>query len=133
MGKPLTVFNGGTQVRAFTHVVDICSGIVLAMRKGKRGEAYNIGNPKNRVTINEMADLVLSVTGSTAGKVHVDPKTICGPLYEEANDKYPNADRALLDLGWVPEFGARAVVEQTFEYMKNLPGDLRTQLCGRIV
>ena len=132
LNRPLTIFSGGTQVRAFTHVMDICSGIILAMRKGKRGEAYNIGNPANRITINEMADLVLEITGSDAGKTYVDPRSIYGPLYAEANDKYPNADRAMRELGWVPKFSARAVVDHTFEYMKSLPEDLRTSLTGRI-
>jgi UDP-glucose 4-epimerase len=132
LNRPLTIFGGGTQVRAFTHVTDICSGIILAMRKGKRGEAYNIGNPENRITINELADLVLEVTRSQAGKIYVDPRSIYGPLYAEANDKYPNADRAMRELGWIPEFDARAVVAHTFEYMKSLPEDLWTNLAGRL-
>jgi nucleoside-diphosphate-sugar epimerase len=130
LNRPLTVFSGGTQTRAFTHVADICDGIVRAMRSGKRGEVYNLGNPKNRITINEMADLVLDVTGCTSGKVYVDPRTIYGPLYTEANDKYPNADRAMRDLAWTPQFGARAVVEQTFEYMRRLPEHVRAHLVG---
>lgn len=132
LNRPLTIFGGGTQVRAFTHVADICSGIVLAMRKGKRGEAYNIGNPKNRITINELADLVLQVTEFDVGKVYVDPRTLYGPLYAEANDKYPNADRAMHELGWVPKFDARTVVTHTFNYMKSLPEELWTGLVGRI-
>jgi UDP-glucose 4-epimerase len=132
LNRPLTVFNGGTQTRAFTHVADICTGIILAMRKGKRGEAYNIGNPKNKMTINELADLVLEVTGSKAGKAYVNPNTIYGPLYAEANDKYPNADRAIRELGWTPEFGLRSIVENSYEYMKYLSDDLRSFLVGRL-
>ncbi|MGE0451147.1 MAG: NAD-dependent epimerase/dehydratase family protein [Vicinamibacterales bacterium] len=130
MNRPLTIFSGGTQTRAFTHVADICDGLVLAMQHGRRGEVYNLGNPKNRVTINEMAELVLDVTGSTAGKTYVDPRTIYGPLYAEANDKYPNADRAMRELTWVPRFDARAVVQETFDYMRRLPEDVRTHLVG---
>jgi UDP-glucose 4-epimerase len=132
LNRPLTIFGGGTQIRAFTHVEDICSGIVLAMRKGKCGEAYNIGNPKNRLTINELAELVLEVTDSNAGKIYVDPKSIYGPLYAEANDKYPNADRAMQELGWDPQFDARTVVTHTFNYMKSLPESLWTSLIGRL-
>jgi UDP-glucose 4-epimerase len=132
LNRPLTIFNGGTQVRAFTHVEDICAGIILAMRRGRRGEAYNIGNPANRITINEMADLVLDITGSTAGKVYIDPKSLYGPLYEEANDKYPNAGLAMSELGWAPRFGVRSVVEHTVEYMERLPGNLRSELTGLV-
>lgn len=132
LGRPLTIFNSGNQIRAFTHVKDICAGIILTMRRGKRGEAYNIGNPENRVTINQMADAVLEITGSTAGKIRVDPTTIYGPLYAEANDKYPNADRAMKELGWTPQYGLHAVVRDTYEYMKTLPEDLRISLVGRL-
>jgi len=34
------------------------------------------------------------------------------------------------ELGWTPAFSAREVVEQTFQYMKSLPDDLRNQLTG---
>jgi hypothetical protein len=75
---------------------------------------------------------VLEVTGSKAGKTYVDPRSIYGPLYAEANDKYPNANLAMSELGWSPEFDARAVVSHTFEYMKRLPTALQTTLVGRL-
>jgi nucleoside-diphosphate-sugar epimerase len=104
--------------------------MILAMRHGTTGSAYNLGNPDNRLTINELADLVLEVTGSRAGMINVDPQSIYGPLYAEANDKYPDSDRARRELGWYPEFLSRAVVEHTYQYMKLLPRGLRHALMG---
>lgn len=129
---PLTVFGDGKQVRAFTHVKDIVMGCYLAMKSGTRGDAYNLGNPNNRLTITELADLVIDAVGSSAGKVFVNPKDLYGPLYEEANDKYPNADKAMKGLGWIPEYSARHVVDETFKYMKEVPADLREHLIGKI-
>jgi len=100
--EPLTVFGDGSAIRAFTHVHDMVSGFILVMAKGRYGEAYNIGNPRNKTTILEFAKLVKSSLNSSSKIIFVDPKTIYGPTYEEANDKFPDADKAIKELGWNP-------------------------------
>lgn len=117
-GEPLTVFGNGKQVRAFTHVKDIARGIRLVMEKGQTGEAYNIGNPMNRITILELAQRVIKLTNSKSPIAYVDPKTIYGPLYEEANDKFPDAGKAQKELGWQPERGVDAVICDAVEYVR---------------
>jgi UDP-glucose 4-epimerase len=102
-GQPLTVFGDGGAIRAFTHVKDMVSGILLVMQKGARGEAYNIGNPHNRITILELAKKVIATLNSAAEIAFVDPKSIYGELYEEANDEFPDAEKAMRELGWEPQ------------------------------
>ena len=105
-GRPVTVFGTGAAVRAFTHVKDMIEGIVLAMQRGRNGEAYNVGNPTNKTTVLDLAKRVLRLMGAPETMVaFVDPKTIYGPLYEEANDKFPDAQKAATELDWVPRFG----------------------------
>jgi len=115
--EPITVFGDGKQVRAFTHVRDMCRGILLAMAKGRKGEAYNVGNPANRMTILELAQRVVQLTGTKSPIVFVDPKTIHGPHFAEANDKYPDARKAERELGWRAERGADAVIADALEYI----------------
>jgi UDP-glucose 4-epimerase len=128
----LTVFGDGNQIRAFTNVKDIVEGIILAMRRGKRGEIYNLGNPKNRCTINELADAVIRITGTKGRKIYVDPKSIYGPLYEEANDKFPDAEKAIKELGWQPKYSRDETIQQTVEYFRQLPPSLRERLSGKV-
>ena len=129
-GKDITVFGDGSQIRAFTHVKDIVEGVVCAMKRGNMGEAYNLGNPANRCSILELAKEVKAITGSASKVVFVDPKTIYGPMYEEANDKFPDASKAMTELGWSPHIECRAAIEDTFLYMKNLPERLLSHLRG---
>lgn len=117
---PLTVFGSGKQLRAFTHVVDTAKGLAAAMAVGVSGACYNIGNEANRMTIVELADLVIQITGSSSVKRFVDPKTVYGPLYEEAADKYPDATKSRQELNWYPQLSAEIVVKDTFDYMANL-------------
>lgn len=113
--KPLTVFGDGRQIRAFTHVADIVDGLVLAMERGLPGQSYNLGNPANLTTILELAQRVIQHVGS--GTVQfTDPKTIFGPLYAEAHNKYPDATKAMTELGWKPTRGIDETIADAIAY-----------------
>lgn len=129
-GSELTVFGDGSQIRAFTHVKDLVAGIVCAMRSGRDGQVYNLGNPDNRCTILELAEDVIKATGSRSRVAHVDPKTVYGPFYEEANNKFPDARKAMTELGWRPRFGRRETIAQTYDYMRRLPAQLLDHISG---
>lgn len=115
LGRALTVFGDGSALRAFTHVKDLVDGLLLVGEAGRRGVAYNIGNPANKVSILELARLVVEVTGSTSEIVHVDPTTVYGPMYAEANDKFPEPGRAMGELGWSPHRSVRQTVIDAYD------------------
>lgn len=119
--KPITVFGKGNQIRAFTHVKDMVNGIILAAENGKNGIAYNLGNVKNKTTILDLAQRVKRILKSKSEIVFVDPKSIYGPLYEEANDKYPDATKAEIELGWIPKFNIDETIADAYkEYKRQL-------------
>lgn len=117
-GQPLTVFGNGQQIRAFTHVYDIVEGICLVAELGGAGEAYNLGNPRNKLTILELAKAVNQMIGNDAGVTFVDPRDIFGPLYAEAADKYPHSGKAINELGWDPRYGVAQTISTTCAYMR---------------
>jgi nucleoside-diphosphate-sugar epimerase len=117
-GEPLTVYGDGKMIRAFTHVADVANCVVLAARKGRKGEAYNAGNPANRIAIGELANRVVAIVGSKGGIGFVDPKTLFGPLFEEANDKYPDAHKTMSELGWQPRYDLETVIKDSLNYLR---------------
>lgn len=108
-GEPLTVYGDGQQVRAFTHVEDIVDGLLLAMEKGQSGEVYNLGNPDNKTTVRRLAYLVQDVV-KLVGMDYIDPKTIHGPLFADAHDKYPDSTKAMNELGWQPKHDLTKII-----------------------
>jgi len=113
-GQPITVYGDGKQRRAFTDVRDICDAICLLGEKGKG--IYNIGNPANEMSINELAEIVLETVGTTKSEiVHVDPKKLHGDLFEEVPDKMPCIDK-LKELGWEPKYKLTQTILDTVEY-----------------
>ena len=118
--NPITVFNSGEQVRAFTHVKDIIDGIYLVSQAEKDlyNQSWNIGNSLNTCTINELANIVKIKTNTQSAIIHVDPKTIHGPLYEEAWDKIPDANKARKLLGWSPQFSKEQIIDDVIKFYK---------------
>lgn len=129
-GVDITVFGDGRQIRAFTHVKDMVNGILHAMRYGVRGGVYNLGNPNNRCAIIELAEEVQTISKTTSKIVFVDPKSIYGPFYEEANNKFPDATKAISELGWQPVFGRHEAIRDTLSYMQGLSERLFYHLRG---
>jgi dTDP-glucose 4,6-dehydratase len=67
-GQDLTVYGDGEQTRSFCYVSDMIDGLVSLLESDVE-EPVNIGNPDER-TINELAEVVLEVTGSDSGITH---------------------------------------------------------------
>jgi nucleoside-diphosphate-sugar epimerase len=129
-GLPLTIFGDGSARRAFSHVGDLADGVILALRRGEPGVAYNLGNPDNRVTVGGLADLVLEVTASHSAKAYIDPTTIYGPFFKEANDKFPAAGRAILELGWAPSRSVAEVVSDSWDYIEGCDAGTVSRIAG---
>jgi dTDP-glucose 4,6-dehydratase len=94
-GKPLTVFGDGTQTRSFCYVDDLIRGLV-ALAESEEHLPVNIGNPRE-FTLNELADTVLRVTGSTSAVVH-EALPVDDPQVRQ-----PDITRAKQILDWEPK------------------------------
>lgn len=120
-GGALTVFGTGEQVRAFTDVRDIVSGVLSVMRGGHRSRIFNLGNPANELSIMALAERVKQVVGSDSPIINVDPKKLFGPLYEEGFDKVPEDTTARQEIGWVPGFDLDTTIRDTMNWYAERP------------
>lgn len=116
-GQPLTVYTPGTQRRALTHVLDIVEGIWLAYRKGAKNRDYNLGNPGNTCPVVQLAQEVADYCGS-GHVVMTDPATLHGPDFREAAEKFPDAHRAITELGWSPSRSRADIIRDTVEWSR---------------
>lgn len=117
-GKPITVFGDGSQVRAFTYVGDIIDGIYLTSQD-RQSNIWNIGNHKNKVSIDYLAKRVKAMTNSQSDIIYVDPTTIYGPLYAEAWDKIPNPEKIVNNLNWSPSYDVDQIIKSVIDYWMN--------------
>jgi dTDP-glucose 4,6-dehydratase len=94
-GKPVTVFGDGTQTRSFCYVDDLIRGLIALADSGEH-LPVNLGNPIE-FTLNELAEVVLRVTGSKSEVVH-EALPVDDPQVRQ-----PDITRARQLLRWEPE------------------------------
>jgi nucleoside-diphosphate-sugar epimerase len=120
-GRPLTVFAGGRQRRAFLAVSDLCRFIADCVDDSTFDEpmVYNLGNPSNEITILELAKRIKSILGSESEIIHADAKAIYGPQYEECESfkKLPDITNAS-GLGWKPRVDLDELIHETIDYYR---------------
>ncbi len=113
------VFGDGSQVRCFTFIEDIVKGIETVMKKGEKGEAYNIANT-DQITMKELAELIIMASGK-----NLMPKIVgFGPetrkKEREIMVRIPSNEK-LKKLGWKPEVSIKEGIQKTYDwYDKNL-------------
>jgi dTDP-glucose 4,6-dehydratase len=95
-GKPLTVYGDGSQTRSLCYVDDLIRGIYLLMMRDEH-LPVNLGNPDHEVTMLELAQTVIRVTGS-ASEIVFEALPIDDPQIRR-----PDITRARELLGWSPE------------------------------
>jgi dTDP-glucose 4,6-dehydratase len=93
-GKPLTIYGDGSQTRSLCYVDDEIRGLIALLDSDVVGPV-NIGNP-HEVTILELADRILTLTGSTSTTEH-RPLPADDPVR-----RCPDISVARRDLGWEP-------------------------------
>jgi dTDP-glucose 4,6-dehydratase len=95
-GKPLTVYGDGSQTRSLCYVDDLIRGLYELMMSDEH-LPVNLGNPDHEVTMLELAQTVIRVTGSTS-EIVFEALPIDDPQIRR-----PDITRARQLLGWAPE------------------------------
>ncbi len=95
-GKPLTVFGEGSQTRSLCYVDDLIRGLVLLAESGEH-LPVNLGNPDHEVTMLELAETIVRVTGSSS-QIVFEALPVDDPQVRR-----PDIERAREVLGWAPE------------------------------
>ncbi len=95
-GKPLTVFGDGGQTRSLCYVDDLVRGLILLAESGEH-LPVNLGNPDHEVTMLELAQTIVRVTGSPSEIVFEALPT------DDPQVRRPDITRARQVLGWEPE------------------------------
>jgi len=110
-GKPITIFGDGTQTRSFTYVDDEVRGFLALLDSGVN-TPVNIGNPDTEHTIDELAKLVVEVTGSSSEIVYE-----ALPV-DDPTQRQPDITLARSLLGWEPTVGLTEGLGRTADYFR---------------
>jgi len=114
--NPYAVWGDGKQARAFEYVEDVVEGIILAIEKKVDADPVNLGG-SNPVTIRELAELILRLTGYNTS-ITWDTSRPQGVRSRKAD-----MSKALNVLGWKPRTPLKEGLTSTLDWL--LRNDLK--------
>ena len=122
-GRPLPIYGDGGNVRDWLHVEDHCSGIMLALEKGRLGEKYNVGGGNERTNL-QIVDLICSTLdelaplddGEGSRKSYRELKTFV-PDRPGHDRRYAiDASKIRRELGWQPRHTFESGLRETVRW-----------------
>ena len=114
--EPITLYGDGEQSRSFCYVDDLIEAFVRLMASpDELTGPMNLGNP-NELTIRELAEAVIDMTGSRSPLVHL-------PLpSDDPRQRQPDISLARKTLDWEPATPLREGLARTIKYFRQLLG-----------
>jgi len=100
--EPIEVHGDGSQSRCFGHVLDIVEALTKLLEDPKCfGQVINLGNDEE-VTINELAQLAIKMTGSGSSIRYVPYENVYGDGFEDMQRRVPSLEKARRLIGYQP-------------------------------
>jgi len=114
--EPITIYGDGTQSRVFCHVLDAVSAIAaIAAMDSTIGDVYNVGGT-GEVTIRQLAEQVLSVTGSKS-EITYTPYSDAYPAgFEDIQRRVPDISKVKGAIGWAPTKDLKQIISDIAAY-----------------
>lgn len=115
MDQPLPVYGDGQQIRDWLHAEDHAAGIDLVLRKGRSGEAYNVGAGNDHPNI-DMVRLILKRLGKPEDLIAWVPDR---PGHDRRYSM--TMDKIRTELGWAPKRNFEQTINDTIDWYVSHP------------
>lgn len=111
--EDLEVYGDGTQIRAWCYIDDFCNALIGCIEIDNAvGQAFNIGNSRNTVTIYELAQKIITLSSSKSKIVFKEAD------FKDIDIRVPNATKAKDILDFVPAINLDEGLLRTIEWAK---------------
>ncbi|MHB8742996.1 MAG: bifunctional UDP-4-keto-pentose/UDP-xylose synthase [Sulfuricaulis sp.] len=132
-GKDIQLVDGGAQRRSFTYIDDGVEALMRIIENNKGcadGRIFNIGNPKNDISVRELAETVIALVktypkyAALAGStrlVTVNSGDYYGKGYQDILTRVPSIKNAEQYLGWKPTTDFKTALRKTLDYHLGRP------------
>jgi UDP-glucose 4-epimerase len=125
-GHPITVYGDGQQSRAFGYVGDVVQALAdLAQHPNAVGEVFNIGSSRE-ITINELAQLIKKLTGSSSEIIHIPYDRAYEQGFEDMGRRVPDTSKIEKLIGYKPTVGLEDILERIIAHFRNSRQELAT-------
>lgn len=127
-GQRLTVHGDGQQRRSFCHVSDLVKGVIAVQNQAPANQVYNVGNPDNITTIDQLAHTIVRMTNSASRIDYIDPSKTFGKRYIEAFDKIPDISKISQCSDWSPVLDLHQTLSRAQVFFSNTANAQKARL-----
>jgi nucleoside-diphosphate-sugar epimerase len=132
-GKDIQLVDGGAQRRSFTYIddgIDALVRIIENKNNAADGCIFNIGNPRNDMSIKELAETLIELVktypkyaklAENVRVVTVKSNAYYGEGYQDIRTRVPSVKNAEKRLGWKPTTDFRTALRKTLDYHLGRP------------
>lgn len=110
--KEIHLYGDGEQTRDFTYISDIIEANILAMERGKEGEAYNIGGG-SRISINGVLRILKDIGGKEPDVRYMEAQK------GDMRHTYADIKKAKNELGFSTHVRLEEGLKEEFNFLKN--------------
>ncbi len=116
--QPIVVYGDGSQTRSFCAVSDVVAALSRLIESTDTiGQAYNIGST-NEISINELAQKVIGITGSKSKIVFRNLNEVFGYNFEEPLRRVPDISKVSTTIGWSPKKSLDEIISEIANSLK---------------
>lgn len=117
--RDIVMLSDGKAKRPFCYIVDAIAGYLLILLEGKNGEAYNVVNTNQFLSISELADKLVALVPEQKLKV-IRQERIESDAYMENNTNRQNliSAKKLQKLGWKCQYDVLNGFSQVLRYLR---------------
>ena len=110
-GQPIEVHGDGSQIRSWCFVSDLCDALVeMIARPEAVGQDFTIGNPANTVTVLQLAQQIVEMTGCKV------PINRSAHPFPDIEIRGPSLTKANSILGYTPSYDLSHALEPTMDW-----------------
>jgi UDP-glucuronate decarboxylase len=116
-GDPLEIHGTGSNTRSFCYINDAIEGTLKLLFCPIKGEAWNVGNPAQEVSLVTLAETVRDLWGGPVVIKHIQPPH---PVYESADPKRrcPDITKLQSAIDFKPRYDLREGLRRTIEWYR---------------
>jgi UDP-glucose 4-epimerase len=118
--EPIIVHGDGNQIRAFSHVADVVSGMIGLMHsKAAYGEIFNLGSTE-AISMNDLAQKVIQHAGSASKITYIPYHEAYNATFEDMRKRVPDISKIQETIGYKPQHTLDSTIISIIDHYRSL-------------
>lgn len=112
--EDIVLYSDGSTVRSYCYITDCISAFFYLLASDDKFDIYNIANENNVASVNELANMIIDLSGCTSRLVYINDK-IKSAIYPPPIRIVQDTTK-LRELGWMPKISLRQMLIKYISY-----------------